>query len=102
MSIVKTHNFQAGDRKRYQLGYTRWLDTSESEKLSLIDITVTPTNSDESPSVLNVQKVRFLEDETVLEYIVDGGTAGVRYDVEFTMTSTLNQLTTNTVRFRVI
>lgn len=102
MSVLNTHIQQPAEFKRYQLSYARWLDSSQDEQLKLVATTVTALNADESPAELVVNVSQFIKDNTVLEYVVTEGTDGVEYDVEFTMTSTLDQVTQDKVRFRII
>jgi len=104
MSVLNTYVQQPEELKRYRLNYSRWLDATNSEIISTVATPVpTIVNGVEGdPEDLQVVVSQLLDDNQIVEYAVEGGIDGTVYDVEFTMTSSLGQITQDKVRFRII
>lgn len=79
---LKKYTKASGERKRYQIDYTNWLDTGE------LAVSVVPSvlnNTVATPLV--VDGVQVLPTGLGVQYYVSGGANGVTYEVLFTMTS---------------
>ena len=104
MAILNTYVQHPGEVKQYRIDYSRWLDSSKSEVIQAMqpmpDITVLNDDSVASDT-LTVNVTQFVNENTAAEYIVSGGVDGVNYELEFSMTTTLGQVTKNKVVFRI-
>lgn len=79
---LKKYTKASGERKRYQIDYTNWLDIGE------LAVSVVPSvlnNTVATPLV--VDGVQVLPTGLGVQYYVSGGANGVAYEVLFTMTS---------------
>lgn len=104
MVPINIYNINPGDYKRYQLSYAKWLRTgeiiTESSKPQVVAI-----NADEPVPSLDASISQFIENDTVVEYVVTAGTAGVKYDVTFSTTTGIGEDTqkvSHSIRFRVL
>lgn len=72
----------AGERKRYQIDYTNWLDTGE--KAAAVTFTVL-NNTATTPLIID--GVAIPSSGLTVQYYVAGGVDGITYNVLATMTS---------------
>lgn len=79
---LKKYVKAAGERKRYSIDYSDWLDTGEL--LSQVDFTI-PGNSTTTPLV--VDDVAIQPDSLGVQYYVSGGEDGIQYEVVATATT---------------
>jgi hypothetical protein len=75
MAIAK-YTKATGDRKRYQIDYTDWLDTGEQASL----VTFTIEDNGTAP-ILVIDDVQILPSGLGVQYYVSGGVTGVTYRV---------------------
>jgi hypothetical protein len=88
------------ERKRYTIGYTDWLDTSEL--VSTVTYEVTFANGDAatgSPVVIDEDSVD--DEATGAIFFASGGDDGEQYKVVATMTTTGGQVREDSVLFNV-
>lgn len=97
MALVK-YIKAAGERKRYQIDYTNWLDTGE--KAASVVFTVL-NNTTATPLI--VDGVAVLPTGLAVQYYVAGGVDGTTYNVLATMTSnsTESQIKNDSVLFTI-
>jgi hypothetical protein len=74
----------AGERKRYQIDYTDWLDTGEQVTGVVFSVL---NNTTLTPLV--VDDVQILASFLGVQYYVSGGVDGVTYEVLATLTTTI-------------
>lgn len=84
-----------GERKRYTINYSEWLDTGEA----LISVVFTPPGGGVAPLV--VDDVMITPDTLGVQYYVSGGDDGSQYEVLVTATTGTGQIKEDTVLFTV-
>jgi hypothetical protein len=92
MALVGTFIQQPSDELDYDINYTDWL--SDSDTVLSATATVTPAG-------LTVAAPLPVDTNRRLKLWVSGGTAGVTYKVEVTMTTALNRVKQDEVRFKI-
>lgn len=113
MSVLKTHAQREGEVKRYQLSYARWLAEQPAGTILKATSTTTDvvTQGVETPTPIDVTVLGFIRDDTVIEYVIAAGQAGITYNVNFS-TSTyipdeenpppVDPVTIQTIQFRIV
>lgn len=83
MSVLAKYVKTPGERKRYQIDYTNWLDTGESVTgvTFAIDKVTTPP--------LVIDGVQVLPSGVGVQYYASGGVDGTNYVVTATLTTTI-------------
>ena len=85
-----------GERKRYSIDYSEWLDTGET----LLGVIFTvPDNSMTTPLV--VDDVMVEPDATGVQYYVSGGVDGANYEVVATATTSGAQVKEDSILFTI-
>lgn len=95
MPLVK-YVKSSGERKRYSIDYSEWLDTGEL--LSNVVFTV-PVNNPTTPLV--VDDVAISPDGLYVQYYVSGGADGEQYEVVATATTSGAQVKVDDLLFTV-
>lgn len=93
---LKKYVKAAGERKRYSIDYSEWLDTGET--LSGVVFTI-PGNSISAPLV--VDDVMVEPDNTGVQYYVSGGVDGTNYEVIATATTSVLQIKEDSILFSI-
>lgn len=86
----------AGERKRYSIDYSEWLDTGET----LVDVAFSVLNNSVS-SPLVVDDVAIEPDDTGVQYYVSGGVDNTQYEVRATATTSGVQIKIDDLLFTV-
>lgn len=84
-----------GERKRYRIDYSEWLDTGET----LTDVTFVVTSNTTPPLV--VDDVMIEPDPTGVQYYVSGGVNDNNYEVVVTATTSGAQIKEDDLLFTV-
>jgi hypothetical protein len=93
---LKKYIQAAGERKRYTINYSEWLDTGEY--LTVVTFTVQGTAT--SPALV-VDDIMITPTPTGVQYYVSGGVDGIQYEVLVAATTATGQIKEDTVLFTV-
>lgn len=83
MSRIAKYVKAEGERKRYQIDYTNWLDVGEAVLSALFTI-----HNQTSTKPLLVDGIQVLPTSLGIQYYISGGLDTTQYDVTVAMTTT--------------
>lgn len=72
---------------RYEIDYSRWLDTENGEALSGVSVSVNPTGT--SPDLIATGEISVDQQSVIV--VISAGEAGKDYSVNILATTTFNQ-----------
>lgn len=84
---------EPGERKRYVLDYSEWLETSET--ITNVAFAVTPSGA------LEVDSYSIGSPATDVAFFVSGGVDGVTYSVEAVITTSVGQIREDQITYAV-
>ena len=89
MGVLAKYVKQPGERKRYKINYTNWLDTGEA--VATVDFDVDKVTT----PPLVVDDIMVTPDAKGVQYYVSGGVANTQYVVTATLTTNNGPQVTN-------
>jgi hypothetical protein len=93
---LKKYIQAAGERKRYTINYSEWLDTGEYINTVVFTVLGTAT----SPALV-VDDVMVLPTPTGAQYYVSGGVDNIQYSVLVTATTATGQIKEDVLLFTI-
>ncbi len=95
MSYIAAFSQRVIERKRYTIGYQKWLDDGET----IFDFTIQISPDTDTP--LEASGGFTSDGAKELTFFLEGGEAGQQYDVNLIITTTENQIKEDTVKLGV-